>query len=212
VVSTIPNQTPCGGTQVSIPLNGTTGAVFNWINSNTNIGLGASGTGSISFTAASVSVTELAVITVTPTAQGCTGAPVQFNISVSPPPIVTPPLSQTVCSGTTLAVGFNGTSGTVFSWTNSNPSVGLAASGTGGFTFTATNTSQMTQVANLVVTSSLNGCSGIPQAFTITVNPRPSFTLGAVTCAPQPAHLFHCCHVQCRQSDLNSRDSNQQQR
>lgn len=184
VVSTIPNQTPCGGTQVSIPLNGTAGAVFNWVNSNTNIGLGASGTGSISFTAASVSVTELAVITVTPTAQGCTGAPVQFNVSVSPPPIVTPPLSQTVCSGTTLAVGFNGTSGAVFSWTNSNPSVGLAASGTGGFTFTATNTSQVTQVANLVVTPSLNGCSGIPQAFTITVNPRPTFTLGAVTCAP----------------------------
>ncbi len=183
-VSPISSQTPCGGTQVNIPLNGTPGAVFNWVNSNTNIGLGASGTGNISFTAANVGVPELAVITVTPTAQGCAGTPVEFNISVSPPPIVTPPLSQTVCSGTTLAVGFNGTSGAVFSWTNSNPSIGLAASGTGGFTFTATNTSQMTQVANLVVTPSLNGCPGASQAFTITVNPRPTFTLGAVTCAP----------------------------
>jgi gliding motility-associated-like protein len=183
-VNPVPNQTPCSGTTINIPLSGTAGAVFNWVNSNTNVGLGASGTGDIIFTAANTSVSEQAVVTVTPVALGCTGTPVQFNISVSPPPIVTPPLSQTVCSGTTLAVGFNGTSGAVFSWTNTNPSVGLAASGTGGFTFTATNTTQMTQVANIVVTPGLNGCSGVPQAFTITVNPRPTFTLGAVTCAP----------------------------
>lgn len=178
------NQTVCGGNTVNVVFTGSAGTNFNWTNNNINIGLGASGTGDISFTAANVSTTQLANLTVTPIAQGCVGATQNFNISVSPTPIVTPPLSQTVCAGISLAVGFNGTSGSVFTWTNSNTAIGLAAGGTGGFTFMSTNTGTAPLVGNLTVTPALNGCNGTPQNFSITVNPVPTFSLGTVTCSP----------------------------
>ncbi|MBL7828440.1 MAG: gliding motility-associated C-terminal domain-containing protein [Saprospiraceae bacterium] len=178
------NQTVCGGTMVNVVFSGTGNPTFDWTNNNTMIGLGASGTGNIGFTAANVTATEIANLSVTPTAQGCVGPTQNFSISVSPTPIVTPPLSQTVCAGSTLAVGFNGTSGSTFTWTNNNTAIGLGAGGTGGFTFMSTNTGAAPLVANLTVTPMLNGCSGITQNFTITINPKPTITLGAVTCAP----------------------------
>ncbi|MCB0577217.1 MAG: hypothetical protein KDC61_21840, partial [Saprospiraceae bacterium] len=97
----------------------------------------ASGTGNISFTAATVSISTSATITVTPnyTNNGvsCPGAPKTFTITVNPLPTVDPVSGQTMCSGTaTAAVSFTGSlAGTVFNWTNSTPSIGLAASGSG---------------------------------------------------------------------------------
>lgn len=178
------NETVCGGSPVNVTFSGSAGAAFAWTNSNTNIGLGASGNGNISFTAANVSMAELGNISVTPSALGCTGSTQNFSISVSPAPTMTPPLNQSVCAGFTVAVGFNGTNGATFSWTNDNPAIGLAASGTGGFTFASVNAGNTALVAHLAVTPMLNGCSGMPQNFTITVNPAPTMSVASVTCAP----------------------------
>lgn len=183
VVTAPANETVCGGSPVNITFAGSNGATFDWTNTNTNIGLGASGSGNISFTAANVSMAELGNISVTPSALGCTGATQNFSISVSPAPTMTPPLNQSVCAGFTVAIGFNGTNGATFPWTNDNPAIGLAASGSGGFTFTSVNTGSTPLTANLTVTPMLNGCAGQVRNFTITVNPQPTLSIDSVVCA-----------------------------
>jgi gliding motility-associated-like protein len=66
--------------------------------------------------------------------------------------------------------------GTLYTWSNSNPAIGLAASGTGNVTsFSAVNTGTSPVAATITVTpSSTSGgvvCSGTASTFTITVNP-----------------------------------------
>ena len=77
-------------------------------------------------------------------------------------------------SYSTIAFGFVDQN-TTYSWTNDNPSIGLAASGTGNLpAFTAVNNGTTPVTANITVTpSNASGCTGAPQTFTITVNPSP---------------------------------------
>ena len=153
------------------------GTTYKWTNDNPSIGLAASGTGNISsFTGTNTSNDPItANITVTPVANGCEGTPQNFNITVNPTATVNKPGDQTVCNEETVsAINFSGSSvsGTTYKWTNDNPSIGLAASGTGNISsFTGTNTSNDPITANITVTPIANGCEGTPQNFSITVNP-----------------------------------------
>lgn len=174
------NQSVCNGAPTSIVnFSGAVGATFFvWTNDNTSIGLAANGNGDIpSFIAINPTNTPaVANISVTPWAYGCPGTPQNFTITVNPVPNVVQPASQALCSGSaTNAVNFTGTvSGTVFSWTNNNPSIGLAGSGTGNIpSFTATNTTNAPVIATISILPSINGCPGPVQGFTITVNPIP---------------------------------------
>ena len=185
------NQVLCNGASTNaITFNGAvSGSNFSWTNSNTSIGLAASGTGNIpAFTATNTGNSpQTATITVTPSASGCTGLPQIFTITVNPIPNVTRPADQDLCDGAnTNIITFNGTvSGSTFNWTNNNTSIGLGASGTGDIpAFTATNTSNTTQTATITVTPSAAGCNGLPQTFTITVNPIPNVI--------QPANQILC--------------------
>ena len=64
---------------------------------------------------------------------------------------------------------------TTFNWTNDTPSIGLSASGTGSIpSFNSVNTGSTPVVATITVTPMINGCTGIPIQFTITVNPNPT--------------------------------------
>jgi hypothetical protein len=56
-----------------------------------------------------------------------------FTITVNPTPTVDLPLSQTVCNGQSSAVIlFSGAiQNTVYNWTNSNPAIGIGATGVG---------------------------------------------------------------------------------
>ncbi len=151
---------------------------YTWTNSNTSIGLAAAGTGNIpAFTATNgTTSTMTATITVTPSANGCAGPPVNYTITVKPLPVVTVPPSSVVCAGATVPVGSfsSNISGTSYSWTNSNPDIGLAASGTGNVpSFTATNITATAISATITVTPITNGCTGSPVDYTITVNPLP---------------------------------------
>ena len=106
----------------------------------------------------------------------CGSVTVTKNINVNPAPDVNVPANQTVCAGTaTGGFSFTGSvTGTVFNWTNSNTAIGLAVSGSGAIpVFTAANSGSTPLVATIIVTPS-SGCAGVPQAFTITVNPRPA--------------------------------------
>ncbi|HOY30591.1 MAG TPA: gliding motility-associated C-terminal domain-containing protein [Bacteroidales bacterium] len=169
------NNAAFSGTTFSSPTPGTT---FTWTNSNTLIGLGSGGTGNLpAFTASNTGTAPISgTITVTPSANGCPGAPSTYLITVNPEPVVTVPANISVCHGATIAMtSFSSpTPGTVFSWTNSNTSIGLAAGGTGNIpAFTASNTGFNPVTATVTVTPSANNCPGVVSTYTITVNPLP---------------------------------------
>jgi len=89
------------------------------------------------------------------------------------------PVDQSVCNGfKTTTIAFTGNIGTtVYNWTNDNPTIGISSNGTGDIlAFTALNDGSNTVKANITVTPSVDGCSGLPKIFTISVNPSPAFT------------------------------------
>ncbi|MBC7864880.1 MAG: T9SS type A sorting domain-containing protein [Bacteroidia bacterium] len=162
------------------------GTTYTWTNSNTSIGLGASGSGNVpGFTATNAGSTPISgMITVTPTAGGCVGLPVTYTITVNPISTVNSISNIIQCAGTTITAPAFGSStpGATFTWTNSNPAIGLSASGSGNLpAFTATNGTASPISGVITVTPSLGGCSGIPLTFTITVNPSPTVTITPAT-------------------------------
>ena len=183
-VNTIADQSYCPGnlvpaTTITGPVSGTT---FTWTNSNTAIGLAASGSGNSipSFTAAnSTSSAITSTVTITPTANGCEGTHLSYIISIHPGASVNPISDQVHCNGDAVpATPITGpVSGTTFTWANSNPGIGLAASGTGNIpAFTATNNGTVPVSATITITTSATGCTGTPYSFTITVNPTPQLS------------------------------------
>jgi subtilisin-like proprotein convertase family protein len=192
-VAAVSSQAVCVGSNVAaVAFAGTvSGTVYNWTNTNAAIGLLVSGTGDIaSFVATNTTSAPISgTVTVTPvfTNAGitCSGTPRTFTITVNPIPTVNPVASFPVCHNSTAAVTFSGaTTGTVYSWTNSNTAIGLAASGTGNISFTALNTTGAPVVATITVTPRFTSggttCTGTPRTFTITVNPLPVVSAGTL--------------------------------
>ncbi len=157
----------------------TTGVTYSWTNSNSTIGLPVSGTGSVpSFTAINNGITsQVAHIIITPTVGSCLGDTVGYQITVLPQPSMSALTAITVCQGDTVAPPFFSSvpTGSTFSWTNSNSSIGLLASGSGNIaSFSAINTANTIQTATITVAPTLNGCQGNPVNFTINVKPKPT--------------------------------------
>ena len=174
------NQSLCANSPTaSIIFTGSVpGTIYNWTNNNTSIGLAASGSGNIaSFNAINnTGVPVMASIIVRPIVNGCPGPAKIFAITVNPTPDITQPNSQDLCEGTsTTDIHFTGTmSGAIYSWTNDNPSIGLAANGSGDIaSFITVNNTVLPVIATITVSTSANGCPGTSQTFTITVNPKP---------------------------------------
>ncbi|HPB25961.1 MAG TPA: PKD domain-containing protein [Bacteroidales bacterium] len=195
-VTAVPNQTYCAGvtapmTSLSGPLTGTT---FAWSNSNAAVGLGSGGPGNPpAFTATNTTASSItSTVTVTPTLNGCVGTVATYTITVNPSPVATVPLSFAVCHGDVVpASAFtSATTGAVFSWTNSQTSIGLAASGSDNVpSFTASNPGITPVAATIAVTATANSCTGTPATYTITVNPLPviTFSVFPQLCTTSPA-------------------------
>ena len=123
----------------TVNTDGTT--TYTWTNDNTDIGLDAVGNGDIpSFVVVNDTDTALiATIVVTPNYDNngftCVGDLETFTITVNPGAQVNPVLSQELCIGdSTDEIVFTTTNtdgATTYAWTNDNPAIGLAASGTG---------------------------------------------------------------------------------
>ncbi len=100
--------------------------------------------------------------------------------TINPLPTVNNPSVNTISGLTfrngemTTVVDFTGTADS-YTWTNDNPSIGLAASGTGNLpSFLAVNSGAAPVTANVVVTPVSNaGCSGKPIKLTITIDAGP---------------------------------------
>ncbi|WP_345080369.1 beta strand repeat-containing protein, partial [Nemorincola caseinilytica] len=177
------NNTSVAATNFTGPVSGT---LYSWTNTNAVIGLVSGGTGDIaSFTGtnSSTSAAETAVVTVTPSANGCTGASQNFTIRVNPTPTVNAVSSSAVCANNTVpATTFTGGSASnVYTWSNSNTAIGTVANGTGNIgAFTGTNPGLTTISGTFTVTPSLTisglTCAGSPKNFTVTVYARPQVT------------------------------------
>lgn len=185
-----PDQSVCNGASTdAVNFTGAVaGTTFAWTNNTTSIGLAANGSGNISaFNAVNSGTSNVvATISVTPTANSCSGSQQSFTITVKPTPTVTDPSDQTVCNGgMTNAVNFTGAvAGTTFAWTNNTPSIGLAANGSGNIAaFAGQNGGVSNVTATITVTPTANGCPGTPQDFTITVNAQPA---APTICLVQP--------------------------
>ena len=184
------SQVVCNGDNTSTVTFTTvsTGGVttYTWTNDQSSIGLSATGSGDIpSFTATNTGTAPVvATIIVTPHFSNggvtCDGPTKTFTITVNPTAEVDQPVSQVVCNGdNTTAVNFTTvTTGgvTTYTWTNSDISIGLAASGTGNIpSFVAINPGTAPVVATIVVTPHFTNdgktCDGPTKTFTITVNP-----------------------------------------
>lgn len=103
------------------------------------------------------------------------------TITVSAAPTVVVPSNKTFCAGdATGMLNFSSSVSTAnYTWTNSNTAIGLNASGSASSSnpfinsFIAQNNTASPITATITVTP-VSGCSGIPQTFTITVNPKPT--------------------------------------
>lgn len=160
---------------------------YAWTNDKTSIGLAASGSSSItpSFTALNSGVTPVvATINVTPTytnaGLSCSGTIQTFTVTVNPGAQVNSVNDINKCKGDSVnAIVFstaNTIGSTTYSWTNSNPTIGIGASGTGDIpTFTTLNSGTSPSIATITVTPTFtyNGvsCTGPVEVFSITVNP-----------------------------------------
>jgi gliding motility-associated-like protein len=159
------------------------GTSFNWTNSNTAIGLPANGNGQITSYNAPANTTGNTIggiIDIIPQANGCTGSTQSFSISIRPTPIINAQQNITICEGASVdAADFSAVpNGSSFSWTNDNASTGLSANGNGQLpVFSAENNTNNSLTSTITVLPSIDGCSGNPISFNITVQPLPQFTL-----------------------------------
>lgn len=168
-----PNLTVCAGETIDVVFSGSGNLEFSWTNSNTDIGLDADGAGDISFTTAPVPILTTATITVTPKENGCTGISQTFTITVKPVPFLNPHPDSVYCSGEWIWMYPSGTNGATVNWTNDNWDIGFGD----GFLVLPINWGGccfevfQQEVAHIVMTPTLNGCTGDPVSFTMTMNP-----------------------------------------
>lgn len=153
------------------------GTTFAWT-SSANVGFSTSGTGNIPayLTINGGSTAVVATVTVTPSANGCSGRADTFTVTVNPKPGANPPVDNAVlCAGAlqdTIHIASLDPAATT-TW-NLSVDLGFGTSGTGNLpSFIGSNPGTVAIVATVTVTaSSTSGCpSGDTAAFTITINP-----------------------------------------
>ncbi|MCD6011301.1 MAG: cell surface receptor domain protein [Flavipsychrobacter sp.] len=182
-VAPVADQVMCDNT-VTTPViftGAVPGTSFDWTNDNPIIGLPASGSGPIgSFTAVNPTANPIiATITVTPNANGCTGTPVSFTITVYPTPTLTSTLSPgAVCDSAILNyIPTSGTPGTTFTWFR-NPVTDIAniyASGSGNPAEYLDNTSANSVTVPYQYVLAANGCFNT-QYVNVVIHPTPTLS------------------------------------
>jgi gliding motility-associated-like protein len=154
-----------------------TNATYNWTATGGNFVGGTTNTSTnpqISFTNTGNYTVQLAIT------NSCGTTTANSAINIKPTPSLTKPNDVVLCANTTTnPINFTSTvPNTTFNWTNTDVSIGLAATGTGNIgALKVLNSTTVAKVATITVTPVYNGCTGLPQTFTITVNPLPVLTL-----------------------------------
>jgi hypothetical protein len=104
-----------------------------------------------------------------------------LKIAVTPSPVITGHINDTICTGDSSdATNWQSTiPGTVYTWTNSNPLIGLPAGGSGQIPkFKSPDNIAMPQITGTITVRSFGGgCSGSPVTYTIFVRRKPTVGL-----------------------------------
>jgi len=184
VTATPANPTYCTGMNTGITLSSTViGTTFSWTVSGDpgTSGFSAGNGNTINQTLMNSTFSPAIVTyTVTPNAFGCNGSPLVITVIVNPiPDVSNAPLSTSICSGNTTNIALTSSiSGTTFSWIVTS-STGVTGSSSGAGTLIAQNLINTGYTINTVtyqITPSVNGCTGIPVNYVVTVYPTPDLT------------------------------------
>ena len=169
--------TICSSSRTNIALTSTVaGSTFSWTVIQSGIFGASSGIGNLidqTLTTVSNSPGSVRYI-ITPTYNGCSGAPISVNTTINPTPEVFGSSSSTICSGEKPNITLSPSiAATTFAWTVNAINVTGAQAGTG-----LTINDVLTASPNLgtviySVTPTANGCSGSSLNITVTVNPLP---------------------------------------
>ncbi len=177
------SQTRCSGTTTSVGLtSNVSGTSYIWTVSQTGVSGASAGSGSMitqTLTATGV-ISGIATYSITPTANSCSGTPIDVLITVYPSPVVTiSPAAQTICSGVSTSIALSGNvSGSTFSWTVAQSGVTGATSSSGtSITQTLNALGALAGTATYTITPAANGCSGSSKTAIITVNPSSVVTV-----------------------------------
>lgn len=198
VVANPSNSTICSGASTSINLSGNVaGTTYTWtISNNGNIAGASNSSGNTIAQTLTQTTNTLQALTytITPSANGCPGTPIQANVDVLPLPVLTPTADLSICPAqTSTAIPFvSNVPLTTISWTQSNGATGAPTSGTGTFpSFTAgTNNGSSAISGIVVVTPTANGCVGVNDTFNVFVQPLPFVSnnpLGQIVCSSLPS-------------------------
>ena len=194
LINTIPNTTYCEGEFINVVFssNISSNVTYDWTNSNSSNGIGSSGNGNINFTGSNNNlVNETSSFEVTPifsfNGVYCPGISTTFNIEIIPTPTINPLSDITVCNGSPVdEILFSSPYTTAdFNWTNSIPTIGIAATGVGNIPdFNAINNSTTNPIVSSVfvtpfISQSNLTCAGIPENFNITI--LPSTTINPIS-------------------------------
>ncbi|WP_442788013.1 PKD-like domain-containing protein, partial [Flavobacterium suncheonense] len=182
VIATPASQTICSNTSTGINLSsGVAGTTYSWTvvqNGVTGASNGSGGVINQTLTATGSAIGTV-TYTITPTANGCIGNPINVVITVNPlPDVIATPTSETLCSGQVTGITLtSGMTGTTYSWTASATGVSGATNGSGTVindVLTATGTT----TGNVVytITPLNNGCSGTPVNVVVMVTPKAILT------------------------------------
>jgi gliding motility-associated-like protein len=171
------------------------GTLFTWTAITPPAGLSgftASGTGSLSpmtITNATANPLQL-VYSITPSASGCSGVPLNYTITVNPSPTVLFSLAnQTICSGasSTLVNLTTTTNNATIAWSVSVPGGLQGVNTLSGTTqipaYSLINNTQGNLTATFTATASTAGgtvCPGVPSTYSITVSPQNGISVVAV--------------------------------
>jgi Glycine rich protein/Secretion system C-terminal sorting domain/PKD-like domain len=192
---TVPT-TPVVSFYSTMPLSTT----FSWSNNNTTIGLGMNGTGDSLFfspTDTSTAVAAVAVVTVTPTANGCSGTPIPFSITVMPSPQLTSASTiSPLCDSAVLSYNPTNSVGgaTTMDWFASFPAGAVTtptfgtdstATGSGNPNINIVNNTNSDQNFTLQYHLDASGCITYSTPINITVHPKPAL-------AASTAPLYIC--------------------
>lgn len=110
-----------------------------------------------------------------------------IKMTVNPSPVISNVVTQNLCNGdSTAATAWTSSMpSTTYTWTNNNPAIGIAASGSGQIgKFKVTNTSNIPDTAIVVVTPFASGCKGTSATYRYIVQP--------VLRVLSPTNTTHC--------------------
>ena len=178
-IATPNSETICSLQSTGISLSSAIlGTTFSWTSTATDVSGDAAGTGNVISQVLTATGTLVGNIqyTITPTNNGCSGAPIIVTVLVTPKPTLTATTaSNSICSGSATAINLVGSMpNTNFSWNLIQNNVTGGSIGIGNvIAQTLSTITNSSGEAVYAITPLVNGCRGITTTVSIIVNPIP---------------------------------------